>query len=286
MVRATVFGMAVSKRTMTKFAEVCSSDGTIGGIERLFEAVGFFKPDDWECPDCSKRRATAMAYQNEIDVDDREQERRLLDVYSDGLLDFCTWNNESSKDAKVFIHALRRDGFTVDDNGAITIPAGGAVLLPLERFDRLGDPHVLQEHLDRISNSIASEPATAIGASKSLFESTMKFVLEDYGEPYDNGDDILALYKKVAALLKINADAVPASAKGSQAAHKALRSMSATAQSVAELANELSWRHGKTTRSAAEERHARLTYNATHTVVEFVLDTWHVRREVEQQAVS
>jgi hypothetical protein len=160
------------------------------------------------------------------------------------------------------------------------------MLLPLERFDRLGDPLVLQEHLDRISSSIRSDPATAIGASKSLFESTMKFVLEDYVEPYDNGDDILALYKKVAELLKLNAEAVPTCAKGSQAAQKALRSMSATAQSVAELANELSWRHGKTTRSAAHERHARLTYNATRAVIEFVLDTWHVRREAEQQAAS
>lgn len=271
---------------MNRFGDVCTSGATIGRIERLFESVGFFKPEDWKCPDYSMRWSTAMAYQNEVDVADREQEQRLLQVYSDGLLEFGTWNDEISKEAKVFIQVLRRDGFAVDDSGVITIPTGSAVLLPLERFDRLGDPHVLQEHLDRVSSSISSDPATAIGASKSLFESTMKFVLEDYGEPYDNGDDILALYKKVAELLKLNADAVPDSAKGSQAAQKALRSMSATAQSVAELANELSWRHGKTTRSAAQERHARLTYNATRTVVEFVLDTWHVRREAERQAVS
>ena len=32
------------------------------------------------------------------------------------------WNDELSQDAKVFVQALRRDGFTVDDAGAIWVP--------------------------------------------------------------------------------------------------------------------------------------------------------------------
>lgn len=35
----------------------------------------------------------------------------------------------------------------------------------------------------------------------------------------------------------------------------------------------------------ATERHARPTYNATRTVVEFEFNTWHVRREAERQVI-
>jgi hypothetical protein len=56
-----------------------------------------------------------------------------------------------------------------------------------------------------------------------------------------------------------------------------LRTLVTTIQSMAELRNELGIGHGQSTRSAALARHARLALKATVTVVEFILDTWHVR---------
>ena len=42
-------------------------------------------------------------------------------------------------------------------------------------------------------------------------------------------------------------------------------------------------RHGRNARSLALTRHARLAFNASVTVVEFLLDTWHVRRQDEAE---
>ncbi|WP_117422824.1 abortive infection family protein [Mycobacterium marinum] len=94
---------------------------------------------------------------------------------------------------------------------------------------------------------------------------------------YGQRDDIPQLYRYVANLLELKADSVPQSAKGSESAQQILRTLVTTIQSLAELRNELGIGHGQSTRSVALARHARLALNATVTVAEFVLDTWHAR---------
>ncbi|WP_081231520.1 abortive infection family protein [Mycobacterium avium] len=56
-----------------------------------------------------------------------------------------------------------------------------------------------------------------------------------------------------------------------------LRTLVTTVQSLAELRNALGIGHGRSTRSLALARHARLALNATVTIAEFVLDTWQAR---------
>src|SRR5581483_11955994 len=58
-------------------------------------------------------------------------------------------------------------------------------------------------------------------------------------------------------------------------------SLATAVQSLAELRNELGLGHGKTKPSPAFARHARLAFNASRAVVEFLLETWHVRRDQE-----
>ena len=53
--------------------------------------------------------------------------------------------------------------------------------------------------------------------------------------------------------------------------------MATAVQSMAELRNQLGLGHDKTSNSPALERHARLSFNAASTVVEFILQTWHER---------
>lgn len=103
-------------------------------------------------------------------------------------------------------------------------------------------------------------------------------MLNDYGVAYKNSHDMLDLYKQTAKALKINREAVPDSAKGSQAAQRVLKNLATAVQSLTELRNELGLGHGKTSPSPALERHARLAFNASRTVVEFVLQTWHERQ--------
>ena len=141
----------------------------------------------------------------------------------------------------------------------------------------LTDPVVLQEHLTRIRDGLVADPAATISSCKSLLESLFKIVLDQSSVDYPRADDVPQLYRKVADLLALSAESVPASARGSEASQKILRTLVTTVGTLAELRNELGIDHGKSERSAALARHARLALNATVTVAEFILDTWQDR---------
>jgi hypothetical protein len=147
--------------------------------------------------------------------------------------------------------------------------------LDIESYSRLDDPLALRDHLRRIDRDLKSDPPGAIGSSKELVETVCKTILDDYGVAYRDGADMMELYKAVQKQLSPN---VEGSKKGSEASVKALRALVTTIQSLAELRNQLGLGHGRTTPSPALTRHARLAFNGSIAVCEFLLDTWHERR--------
>lgn len=138
------------------------------------------------------------------------------------------------------------------------------------------DRTVLSQHLQRIERDIDSDPAAAIDSSKNLIESLCKVVLDDRGVEYSDRDELPGLFRKVLDELGISAESVPDSTRGSEAVRKMLRTLSTTVQAIAEARNAIGDGHGAATASPAEPRHARLAFNATVTVSEFVVDTWKV----------
>jgi hypothetical protein len=187
-----------------------------------------------------------------------------------------------------FNEALARDGYELYPADWISGHAvygwrrrdsfhGASPELRLRERELLTDPVVLEEHLVRIRDSLGSDPAAAISSSKNLVESLFRIILDSSDVAYGRRDDIPQLDRHVADLLELKADSVPQSAKGSESAQQILRTLVTTIQSLAELRNELGIGHGQSTRSVALARHARLALNATVTVAEFVLDTWHAR---------
>ncbi|MFI6986731.1 abortive infection family protein [Embleya sp. NPDC050154] len=195
---------------------------------------------------------------------------------------------EARRLAKVFNDALALDGWELVPDGAIsgrpvyrarrrTSFHGGLPELKLDTRPLLTDPVVLHEHLGRIRDGIERDPAAAIASCKELVESLLKMILDKSAVAYTKNDNIPKLYAQVAALLALKAESVPASAKGSEASHKVLGTLAQTVNSLAELRNQLGLGHGRTTPSPALARHARLALNATVTVAEFLLDTWHER---------
>lgn len=136
------------------------------------------------------------------------------------------------------------------------------------------DRTVFGQHLQRIERDIDSDPAAAIDSSKNLVESLCKVVLDDRGVEYTDRDELPGLFRSVLDELGINASSVPASTRGSEAVRKMLRTLGTTVQAIAEARNAIGDGHGTAAASPAEPRHARLAFNATVTVCEFVLDTW------------
>lgn len=187
-----------------------------------------------------------------------------------------------------FNRALAPDGFELFASGEISGKAiyshrrndGFHPTKPpalLKKRSLLTDRRVLDDHLKRINRDLASDPSAAIGSCKELVESTLKIILDSANIAYGRGDDLPTLYKSVALHLRLNVEAVPANPKGSHAAQGVLRTLTTTVQRLAELRNELGGGHGRVTPSILETRHARLAFNSTVTVTEFLLDTWDSR---------
>lgn len=149
--------------------------------------------------------------------------------------------------------------------------------LRLDRRKLLTDPAILEEHLTRIRDSLITDPPAAISSCKNLLESLFRIILDHSNVDYVSSHDIPKLYRKLAELLKLNAEAVPDSSPASKTSQQILRTLVTTVQSLSELRNELGIGHGKSTRSVALARHARLALNSTVTIAEFILDTWHAR---------
>jgi Abortive infection C-terminus len=286
--------MQLSRRSRQKFADFAAASGTVRTIEDVYVAHGFNLPADFKLPEAGQRRAVCAAAEAGIDVSDPDVAQRLLRVYLDAVDDWGrrkdVWGlpadnaDPLQEDARALVRALQQDGAPVDDEGRLGFGSTPPVL-PVERFDRLDEPRVLLQHLDRINEGILKDPAAAIGAAKELVESTCKFILRDYGVTYDERVASLTdLYKLVAEQLRLTREAVPTSAKGSRASHRVLQNLTTAVQSLAELRNELGIGHGRTAPSPALARHARLAANAARTVVEFLLETWHERKASEPVA--
>jgi abortive infection Abi-like protein len=280
----------ITRRSQQKFGDLCAAHGTIRTIEAVYEAHGFDLPANFEPAQGGARRSVCAAAEHGADLSDGQVQQRLLRVYLDGIDDFGRRPTDIFlapaqepedplvPEARALVRSLQRDGAPVDDDARL-IFAGGPPVLPVESFHLLDEPQALLEQLDRIASGIANDPPAAIGAAKDLTESTLKFILRDYGVTYDERSASLTdLYKLVANELGLSRDSVPDSAKGSQAAHKVLQNLSTAVQSLAEFRNALGTGHGRTAPNPALARHARLAANAARTVVEFVLETWHERK--------
>jgi hypothetical protein len=138
----------------------------------------------------------------------------------------------------------------------------------------LTETAAVQDGLARIERNLEDDPYVAIGSCKELVETVCKHVLDDYGVAYERSEGMLDLYSKAATALHIHRESVPNNAKASKTAKRIRQNVATSVQGLAELRNEVGSGHGKTFRSAAQPRHARLALNATSTVVELVLDTW------------
>ena len=269
----------VSERSQIKFANLCASWGTLRTIGDAFEAHGFDLAPEGGRRRQGERRTLVARYHAGVDWTDPSANERVLRVYADFVDDNARPLGEPlPQPVQTLLRSLQRDGAPIDLEANIALGAA-AISLPIERYDRLAEPRAVLEHLDRITAAISTDPAAVIGSAEELVETACKLILDDYGEAYEQRSEVLELYKATAKLLRLNREAVPDSAKGSQSAQRVLQNLATAVQGLAELRNELGLGHGRTKPSPALARHARLAANSARTVVEFLLDTWHERRQ-------
>ena len=157
---------------------------------------------------------------------DADEARKLVEVYNDYLL----------KDGVQLVPVDKLGSRSVYEARFRSQPLTPTSAFKFDKYPLLSDPGVLHDQLRRIDHSLDDDPAVAIGASKELVESVCRIILADYGEHPPKKTDLPDLYKKTAKELRLSAEDIPASAKGSRAAQMTLRTLATTIQSLADYA--------------------------------------------------
>ena len=134
----------------------------------------------------------------------------------------------------------------------------------------------LSKHLQRIRESIETDPELAVGSTKEMLESVMKTVLMGFGD--DNcKEDLPKLLKKVQKNLKLDPSEVHESVKGSEIVRRVLSNLGQVVTGIYELRNIYGTGHGKIRHSGISPRHARLVVGVGAALASFIIETNEIR---------
>lgn len=245
-------------------------------IHNMWQDEGFQQPTGYVEPVGGERVTLFQQYLNQVNWDDPSETRRAVAVFEQALTPlFNLGESDYMPDRDKIVTRLQRlfvaDGYTLDNEGRI-MPRSSA---PQPNLADLRDGRTIREHLDRISNALATEDAAlAIGSAKELMESTAKVVLAETGTRYEDGYDLPKLATLAEEALGIHPQNTAPGPDGSKTVRKTLGAAHTIAQSVAELRNNYGTGHGRSTTPAGlGTRHARLAVNAAQLWCQFLLDT-------------
>lgn len=157
-------------------------------------------------------------------------------------------------------------------------------VLPVHSPDSLGfmelpdlmDSEALNTQLRRLSRDIESDPAAAIGACKEYLETLFKAVLDHKGVPHSQPghiENFPDLFTKAADALGIRDETFKGNAEANEGAGFLFDGLHLIVRGIGRVRNKVGTGHGHGD-SPATPAHARLIFNSTVTVAEFVAVTW------------
>jgi Abortive infection C-terminus len=266
-------GDLISRRTRQEFREyfVGTSLRIIGDA---FDAEEIACGASYNPQVGGARRSLVEQYYHSVNWRDPGQIGKVLRVYASVLMDLEQAATEGARRTREsLLKHLQRDGIRLEegrlDRSPSTVHTGYASSVAA-RLDLPG----LQLQIERIVQSIDTDPAHAIGTAKEMIETTCKSILTARGESYSRSADIPELVKQTRKVLKLLPEDVPDSARGADAVRQLLSQLGSVAQNVAELRGLYGTGHGKDGKAKGlQARHARLVVGAAATVATFFLET-------------
>jgi hypothetical protein len=142
----------------------------------------------------------------------------------------------------------------------------------------IADSRGIQKSLRRVERFMESDPATAISESKNILEALFKHVLDECGVLPDGYVPLVPLFERVVAALDLKSVAVPDNPDASEEVERILEGLVTTVSGINKTRNELGTGHGQHDATDPDTRHARLVFNATVAVAEYLTSSLGDRR--------
>ncbi len=150
----------------------------------------------------------------------------------------------------------------------------------------LEDMH-FTEYVNRINNSIDSDPSLAIGSTKELLESVLKSILDECDFDWDRSDDLPKLLKKVQNALHLISNDTDSKSRGSQGIQEVLRGLSQIVNGIAQLRNIYGTGHGRERGfQGLAPRHARFVAHSGIAICEFLLEVCEYKENIKLSHLS
>ena len=229
----------VSNKTRSELVEYLSGF-VLREIERECEAVGISPNLSYSPPPSGQRRTLARQCLNPLDLSREDDARRFLALAENLLVSAGAGSSFPAS----FVPWLRKDGFLFEE-GRIRNVANVSSLSRVRTIAVELDAGHMHEQIERMSASVESDPALAIGSAKELVETCCKTILAERGKPATGKEDLLDLVKAVRVELKLVPDDVPNAAKGAETIKRLLSNLGTVVQGLAELRGLYGTGHGR-----------------------------------------
>lgn len=282
----------ISAKTRNEFREYFVG-GTLRTIQDAFDGCGVRCDLEYQPPMGGQRRCLVEQYYHTVDWSDWKSASRVIKVYQNEIRELyaptvssSSWGVDTDEKQKAIrkttadklLYWLKQDGFEWV-SGKLVRGTGTPNLDDLkDAAHKLEGSHIAQQ-IQRMKDSVDTDPSLAIGTAKELIETVCKTILEERGKPVDGAPDIPALTKAVLKELKLVPEGVPDSRRGADTIKAVLRSLGSIGNDLAQLRGLYGTGHGKTAKTQSlKPRHARLAVGAAATLVTFLFET---HREVE-----
>lgn len=194
--------------------------------------------------------------------------RELVEALLNQLRVFGALDDEhgsyDKQDVTALIRALRRQGWTLDDDGYLSA-------IGIADLSTGGRP-ALDEQLERLRRA-TDDPALLIGTAKDLLEAVAKFVLEELGQPCNPKADYTELWFHARDRLGIHPKNVASNLPGAKVIQSVVQSSWAIADAVNQLRNLQGTGHGRTLPTGVTAEMALLVVREACTVAEYTLST-------------
>ncbi|GIO28273.1 abortive infection family protein [Ornithinibacillus bavariensis] len=266
----------ISKRTILVFYDVLTTFSTLNRIQQLFESEHIFESESHTSNLSGQRRTLANSYVSTLDLNNPGDIRKLLNIFELFYIENSD-NNYFLVDSswKQFLMLLERDGF-IFKNGKIHELNETNIQLDVNVYTNNYEiPHV-QKDWERALTQAKTDPEDSITATRSMLESTLKWILDDIGLEYEETESLNQLYKKVANKLKLSPDQ-----HGEDIFKQILGSINGVIGGLGSLRNAYGDSHGKgKVYYKPSERHAKFAINLSGTMCIYLLETYFSYKEV------
>lgn len=180
-------------------------------------------------------------------------------------------HNPIAEGQKRITSALGENNLSYRLNGVITLSGSNQITKTLVDFFKSGDFSSIEREFERAVKNISSDPHASVTASCSIIESALKFYIEKLGLDMPKKLNVMDLWNVVRPQLTLNSHSLLADDQ-----HKVLKGLSSLIDGVGAFRSHIGSAHGRGSNPPSISiSEARLSVNASHTIVVFIMEQMH-----------